>query len=294
MRTLLIAGTLVLGLLPLSAPAEEPPAAPAPAAAGTSDPAALTLLDRAIARQGPQEFSLPGAIKDLTVRISARVWNYDKQPPQMISLGVNRFLTLDPERFRSEWKTSADTQVQGFDGQRYWYADGETNRFLFGDETARDRQEIRDEIDETRHLLKLFFLANLKAEGTVFSFDPDETIEVFEQKIPCRVIRRTSVKPGSADPTLLLYIDAETATLRKASALASRPGEKTITFLLRYDEEVQPRVKGVLFPYKIEIWDQPFDAPRGRIAVSATLEAEGGVEFNTSLDATIFRRPAPK
>ncbi|MCU0727286.1 MAG: hypothetical protein MUE73_16115 [Planctomycetes bacterium] len=293
MRILLLAGILVASLLPLPVPAEEPPP-DAPAKPPASDPAAVALLDRAIAAQGPAEYAIPGAIKDLTVRISARVWNYDKQPPQMVALGVNRFLTLDPERFRSEWKTSADTQVQGFDGQRYWYMDSETNRFLLGDETARDRQEIRDEIDETRHLLKLFFLANLKVEGAIFDLAPDETIEVFEQEIPCKVVRRTNSMPTATDPVLLLHIDAETATLRKASALASRPGEKTITFLLRYDEEVQPRVKGVLFPYRIEIWDQPFDAPRGRIAVSATLEADGGVDFNSGLDPAIFRRPAPK
>ncbi len=300
MRATLLAAVALSVFLVALAPGQEPPVPPVealrpPAPPTASNPDAVALLDRAVAHQAPRELTEPGAIKDLTVRIGTRVWDHNQQPAQVISLGVTRFMVFgDPEKFRSEWRTSVDTQVQGFDGKRFWYTDKETNRFLLGDDTEKDRQAVREEMDETRHLVQFFFLANLKGPHVLLSLEADETIEQFDKKIPCRVILRHNVDPAKKEPPVRLWLGVADTALHKASALATDYGQKTLTFLFRYDESVQPRVKGVLVPFRLELWEQPFGAPLGRVAAVATLEEQGGIEFNTGLDPTLFLRPVPE
>ncbi len=257
----------------------------------------MELLARAVAHQAPEEFAREGAIRSLSVRIQAVAWDRSTSPPEKISMGVRRDLLFgEKEGFRSEWRSSVDTQVYGFDGTRYWYAEYDQGGalvravFLLGDKYRRERATAESERVETKYLLRLFFLANLRGPRVVFSVKPDEEAVVFGEKIPCRVLVRESRKPGGKEPPLTLWLSRKDLTLVKAKAHAVREGQKSLIFLFRYDERVQPRVRGVLVPYRMEIREQPFGARESRVSSRATLE-ENGISFNTPLDRKLFLKP---
>ncbi len=254
---------------------------------------AVKLIDRAIQFQGGHNFLKPGAVKNLTVRMNCHVWNYNTQPPERMSIEVSRFLQFGPKvLFRSEWKTAVDHIIRGFDGKRYWYMDNELNRFLLGDDFKTDRAEIDETIAETRYLLRLFFLANLKGDRVQFEVEREETIKVGRVDFPCDVIRRDNRKQDSTEPTLMLWLARDDGRLVKASALATRAGQKTLSFVFQYLAAPHDRIEGVLLPFRIEVYEQPFGAPKNRISLKATFLDEGGIEFNTELDPKIFRKPA--
>ena len=269
------------------APVVDPEAPAVPA----SSPEALELLDKAIAHQGAEPVSKKGAVRDLTVRLQAEVWDYSKEEPTKLSIGVNRFLRMEPEGFRTEWKTNVDTETYGFDGKRYWYQNKEGASFLFGDPYKRDRQRIRAEIDETRYMLQFFFLANLKTETALFTLAGDEKLETWGKVRDCRILRRVSATEGGKEPSLTLWLDRKTGLLHKAVAHARTTKDKTLIFLFRYSELVQPRVNGVLFPFKIEIRELLSGAEKDRRASVATLLENGGIEINTGLKSELFQRP---
>ena len=79
--------------------------------------------------------------------------------------------------------------------------------------------------------------------------------------------------------------------LVKASALATRAGQKTLTFVFHYLKAPHDRTEGVLFPFRIEVYEQPFGAPKDRISLRATFLEKGGIEFNTGLDPKLFQKP---
>ena len=273
---------------------DPPPAAPAP----VSSPEALAILAGAIAHQAPEALTVEGAIRDFSVKLQAEVWDYSKDAPEKQALGVNRFLTMDPEQFRSEWITTGGTDVYGFDGRRYWFAEytpggllveGESNpRILGGDKYLEDRQRIQDEVAETRYLLRFFFLANLRGPEVTFTLEPDETIDHFGKSRAVRVLRRENHAPDTSEPPLTIWIDVETKALLRAKAHATKEGAKSLTFSFRYDERVQPRVKGVLFPFRIEIREQAFGAESDRLASRATVLPDG-IDFNSGLTPEVFR-----
>jgi hypothetical protein len=264
-----------------------------------SDPEAIALLDKAIAHQAPKEFAGADAIKDLMVRISAELWDYRKEPPVMSAIQVSRYLTLEPERFRSEWRPTGRRMVQGFDGRRYWYAEydhvgAKTDaRLLLGDAYKDDRKRIRDEMDETRHLLRFFFLTNLKGDHVVFTKAADETIDAFGSRA-CHVLNRVNTEEGSAERPLTLWIEKKTLNLVRATAHAIPTDRRSLQFTFKYDTSgvIQPRVKGVLFPYKMELHEKIRDAKGFRIVSRATL-LENGIAFNSGLKATLFAPPKP-
>ncbi|MHC4473728.1 MAG: hypothetical protein ACYTDY_10820 [Planctomycetota bacterium] len=262
-----------------------------------SSPEALALLEKAIAHQGPEKYAVEGAIENLTVKIAAQAYDHSKKPPEKISLDVRRYLATEPTRFRTEWATAAGVEVYGHDGKRSWAASYDTNgmlvssKFLFGDDDALTRQKIHAEIAETQHLLRLFFLANLKQRPAAFLTLDDETVKVGKTEHRCRVVRRVGTDSARPEPPLTLWLDAKTATLVKARVEATREGQKSLIFLFRYDEDYQPRVKGVLFPFRIEIREQAFGAKEDRLMSTATIKEDGGIAFNTALDGELFKRP---
>lgn len=269
----------------------EDPAVPAPATPEST--MAVQLMDRAIEFQGGDRFLKPGAVKNLTVRMNCHVWNYNTQPAERMSIEVSRFLQFGPKvLFRSEWKTAVDHIIRGFDGARYWYQDKELNRFLLGDDFKTDRAEIDDTIAETKYLLRLFFLANLKGDRVQFKVEREENVKVGNTEVPCDVLRRDNLQEGSTEPTLMLWLGKEDGRLIKASALATRAGQKTLTFVFQYLKAPQDRIDGVLLPFRIEVYEQPFGAPKDRISLKATFMEEGGIEFNTDMDAGLFRKPS--
>jgi hypothetical protein len=266
------------------------PADPAPVAA--VETRAEKLLDRAIEFQGGDRFRKPGAVRNLTVRMNCHLYNYNKQPPERMSIEVSRYMQLTPqEKFRSEWKTAVDHIIRGFDGKRYWYTDKELNRFLVGDDFVTDREEIDDTIAETKYLLRLFFLANLKGDKVQLKYEREEKVKVGQREIDCDLIRRDNLAEGSTEPTLMVWLGKEDGRLVKASALATRAGQKTLTFVFHYLKAPLDRIEGVLLPFRIEVFEQPFGAPKDRISLRATFLEEGGIEFNTEMDAKLFRKP---
>lgn len=274
---------------------------PSTLASAESSPEALALLDRAIAFQGPEAVAKPGAIHDLTVRLQAEVWDYSKGEGEKQSLGINRFLVMEPERFRTEWVTTGGREISGYDSDahpalRWWYAHYspggglEQVQRLLGDKNADDRQRIADEFAETKYLLRFFFLANLKGEHVTFTQKDDETIEHFGKKVETRVLRRVNEAPDTTEPPLTIWLDAKTNALLRARAEPKEEDRKEITFSFRYDESVQPRVKGVLFPFKIETHEKPKDAKEPRLTSRATIQ-ENGITFNTGLPESLFLPP---
>ncbi len=267
------------------------------AAANPVDPVApITraekLMDRAIEFQGGGLFLEPGAVKDLTIRMNCRIWNYNTEPAERMSIEVSRYIQLTPKvLFRSEWKTAVDHIIRGFDGKRYWYQDSEMNRFLLGDDYEKSREEIQEKIDETKYLLHLFFLANLKGEHVQFKYEREQKVAVGLKELLCDVIRRDNLGPESTEPKLTLWLGKEDGRLVKASAHASRAGQKSLTFLFSYLKGPDARIEGVLLPFRIEVYEQPFGAPKDRISLRATFVEEGGIEFNTGLDPKLFRKP---
>jgi hypothetical protein len=178
-----------------------------------------------------------------------------------------------------------------FDGRRYWYWDRDGARWLLDDAAKESREEVRKELDETKYLLRFFFLANLKGERVLLRLLRPETIRVWGRDAACIVLHRDNLNPESTEPPLTLWLDASTRALVRATAHATTYGQKSLTFNFRYDERVQPRVKGVLFPFQIEVREQPFGAERDRISVVATLAERGGIEFNTDIPKDTFLRP---
>jgi len=264
-----------------------------------SDPAALKLLDRAVAHQAPKQLTGKDSLRDLMVRIQAEVWDYRPEQPERQSITVSRYLTSAPERFRSEWRTLASTLVNGFDGRFFWFAEYDVHgakqdaRLLIGDQYKSDKQRIRDEMEETRYLIRFFFLGNLKGEEIVFTLKSAETIEVFGKKRACHVIHRVNAKADSSEPPLSLWIEKSTLNLVRAVAHATKERQKNLRFTFRYDEAVQARVKGVLFPFKMELHERLSSAKEYRIVSRATL-LENGINFNGGLKQDLFKAPIKK
>ena len=70
---------------------------------------------------------------------------------------LERFLILAPkELFLSGWITTAGRQTYGFDGKRYWYADSEDAIWLVGDKRRKELKRVKDEVAETKYLLRFF------------------------------------------------------------------------------------------------------------------------------------------
>jgi hypothetical protein len=107
----------------------------------------------------------------------------------------------------------------------------------------------------------------------------------------CWVISRLRIEGEKADPPLSLWIEKETHRLVKAFAHAVSEEQRSLIFLFRYDEAYRPRVKGVLFPLKIEVRERAFEAKESRPVSLATVDA---VDFNSELDPALFRRPKVK
>jgi hypothetical protein len=281
---------LFLFAAPLAAQEAEKPA--------KSDPAALSLFERAVAHQAPKQLTGPDAIRDLLVRIQAEVWDYRGEKPEKQSITVSRYLASGPDRFRSEWRTLANTLVNGFDGRFFWFAEYDVHgakqdaRLLVGDQYKSDKQRIRDEMEETRYLIRFFFLGNLKGDGIVLTKKPDETIDAFGKR-ECEVLHRVNPDADTAEPPLSLYIEKKTLRLVRAVAHATKKRQKSLRFTFRYDEAVQPRVKGVLFPFKMELHEKPSEAKEYRIVSRATL-LENGIDFNGGLKKTLFKAPIKK
>jgi len=283
-----------LGALLFAQEAKKPAARPV-----TSQPAALELLGRAVAHQAPKQLTGKDSIRDLMVRIQAEVWDYRPEKPEKQSITVSRYLTASPERFRSEWRTLANTLVNGFDGRRFWFAEYDVHgakqdaRLLIGDPYKNDKKRIRDEMEETRYLIRFFFLGNLKGEEIVFTLKPEETIEVFGKKKVCQVLHRVNAKADSSEPPLSLWIEKSTLNLVRAVAHATKEKQKSLRFTFRYDKAVQPRVKGVLFPFKMELHERTSGTRDYRIVSRATL-LENGINFNGGLKKELFRAPLKK
>jgi len=260
--------------------------------------AALEILDRAIAHQAPKQLTGTDAIKDLMVRIQAEVWNYRTKDPVKSSITVNRYLTSSPERFRSEWRTLANTLVNGFDGRLFWFAEYNVHqvktdaRLLIGDHYKSDKRRIRDEMEETRYLIRFFFLGNMKGEGIVFAKKTDEAIDAYGSKA-CHVLTRVNGNPDTSEPPLTLWIEKSTLNLVRAVAHATKDRQKSLRFTFRYDEAVQPRVKGVLFPFKMELQERLPGVKDYRIVSRATL-LEKGIDFNSGLKKSLFVAPIKK
>lgn len=291
-RTLLV--LLVLAPVVALAADEEKKAPETP----KSDPAALAVLDKAIAHQAPKEFAGPESIKDLFVRIQAEVWDYRGEKPKKQSVNVSRYLTKEPRRFRSEWRTSAGVLVNGNDGRFFWFAEwdaaGEKKQaqLLTGNRYKDDRQRIEDERAETEYLLRFFFLGNLKGEQVQFTKKPDETIDAWGKR-ECFVLHRVNHDATSKDPALTLWFEKSTHELVRAVAHARTKVDRTLRFSFLNDEQVQPRVKGVLFPFKLELHEKSEHVKEYRILTKATLE-ENGIDFNSGLDAELFVAPVKK
>ena len=203
---------------------------------------------------------------------------------------------MEPLAFRSEWISSVDKQVYGYDGRFWWFASYERGgdldhvQALMGDEDEKDRERIQEEIDETRYLLRFFFLANLTGPEIAIQKCPDEKIQSFGGEIDTFVLRRLNRAPESAEPELSLWLRKDDLALVRATAHATGPGTKSLIFDFRYDERVQPRVKGVRFPFKIETREKPHGADRDRLVNRATVE-EGGIAFAEDLPQTLFKMP---
>jgi hypothetical protein len=281
---------------------------PADAQAPKSDPAALAILDTAISHQAPAEVAREGGIRSLYVNIAASVYQDPERPKKYVDLRVRRWLQMEPLRFRSEWLTDAEKLVKGYDGRRYWFAEYDDSGDLQGeayplkgDKYASDRQQLVDEIDETRHLLRLFILANLKTADAVFTKLPDAAVDYrpWKKKRDCRVIRRTTADTGRPGRTLTLWIDAKDHTLVKAEAEPRDPAGRILTFYFRVSEAVQPRVGGVLFPYMVHTWERSPGSPiqEARLTSRARLPREEGkpsIAFNLpekDLPDELFRMP---
>jgi len=264
-----------------------------------TDKAALAILDRAIAHQAPKQLTGPDSIRDLMVRIQAEVWDHRPEKPERQSIRVSRYLTSSPARFRSEWRTLANTLVNGYDGRYFWFAEYDVHnakqdaRLLLGDQYKSDKQRIRDEMEETRYLIRFFFLGNLKGKEIVFTMKPEETIDVFGKKKPCHVLHRVNAMADSSEPPLTLFLEKSTLNLVRAVAHATKEEQKSLRFTFRYDEAVQPRIKGVLFPFKMELHEKPSAAKEYRIVSRATL-LENGIDFNGGLKKELFIAPIKK
>jgi hypothetical protein len=282
---ILIFGLLIAGSPHLRAEDAEPEAA-----VPTN---AQRILDRAIAYQGGEKFAKPGAVKNLTVRMACDVFNHNVEPVEKLSVDVSRYLKLEPESFRSEWKTAVDHILRGFDGStgRYWFKDRTQTRNLIGPRYKEDRDEIREKIDETKYLLRLFFLGNLKGPRVQFKSEPDADVTAFRKTIPCDVVSRNNLDPESTEPRLTLSFSKEHGALIRATAHAGSAGQKSLTFLFRYGSGDDARIAGVLLPIKIEVREQPFGAPKDRISLTATILEEKGIELNTELDPKLFKKP---
>jgi len=287
---LLVLSFLLAGAGGLQAQEDANPVAPEDPAPPLSR--AEQLMDRAIKFQGGGQFLTPGAVKDLTIRMNCRLWNYNTEPPERMSIEVSRYIQLTPKvLFRSEWKTAVDHIIRGFDGRKYWYQDSEMNRFLVGDDYEKSREEIVEKIDETKYLLRLFFLAHLKGKQVQFKYEREEKVTVGQNELLCDVLRRDNLDAESTEPKLTLWLGKEDGRLVKATAHASRAGQKTLTFIFSYLQGPESRIEGVLLPFRIEVYEQPFGAPKDRISLRATFLEEGGIEFNTGLDPKLFRKP---
>lgn len=273
----------------------------APLATAESSPEATAILDRAIAAQGPEAVAKPGAIKDLSVHLQAEVWDDSRGDGEKQSLGINRYLTNEPERFRTEWKTMGGTDISAYSsdarpGLDFWYAhydsDGElkSTQLLRGDKYADDRQRIANELAETKYLLRFFFLANLKGDDVTLTREPDATIDHFGRQVETHVLHRVNDAADTTEPPLTIWLDAKTSTLLRARAEPREADQKELTFSFKYSESVQPRVKGVLFPYKIETYEKAPGAKEPQLTSRATI-SEDGITFNSGLSASVFLPP---
>ena len=269
-----------------------PPAPPAPEIAK-----AEKLLERAITFQGGERFSKPGAVKNLTVRMSCHIWDYSSEEPKRNAIMVIRYLQLIPKvRFRSEWIPSVDHIIRGFDGTRYWYKDDKLNRRLNGDPYKKSRDEIDEKIAETKHLLRLFFLSNLKAENVQFKFLKEEKVQVGQKEISCDVVRRENLDPESTEPMLTLWLGSEDGSLVKAAARPQSAKARALTFIFHYMKGANARIEGVHLPFRIELYEQPDGLESPRISLRATFleKEEGGIDFTTELDSKLFTKPPRK
>ena len=186
---------------------------PAPKLGDSPPESAEGWLQRAIDAQGAT--GLAGKIQDLTGRFEA----VDRRNDGRIEGETVQRYQRDPDGTARFFSTIEDSSLRrktrkGFDGRTYWIdAEKSGARELRGRDDDVDKRLIDRDIDRVEMLLDLYFLDNLRGEGVELSL-----LEDHPQAVPGSVgiLRRARDKPPA-----ILFIDRETALLRRALILPS-------------------------------------------------------------------------
>ncbi|MBI3817836.1 MAG: hypothetical protein HY286_04025 [Planctomycetes bacterium] len=270
------------GFLTLQSPATEPAASKAADSKSTqskpaetqpaSSPAralALAFMEKAASRRAPGG---EPDINDLTISFEAE----STAPEHQEFVGTNAFMM--PNRIKTKITNNSAQSEQGFDGIQFWIRRGEKIESLEGREYEKDRRQINDSINQTRHLLQIASLKSLAARmtGLALAENPGSGDRVAVngklEQFP------TFVTGVIESANVTLYFESKTLDLVQIRAEAADGSGRVEN--IDFDQIQDDR--GVRFPHHVLAWTKSRKKPQFELQVKELM-------WNSGLRAEDFK-----